>query len=268
MFRTTLAANSGRLPTLAPRVSSRPLPVSRLRLKAPSSTPLRSGRAQAIRFSSSLVSRSSASSLSPPFKISSELSSAVRRSAASAATATTTLPPNAPLSQRMKHLIKVYGWYAVGVYFTIGLVDFGVAFLGVNLVGAEHAARLAGVVKGAFKDAVGRVKHALGWGVVEGGAEAASGGTVESEAADEMGLVTRVLRTVFKGRDTEALYTMLVLAFGIHKTVFWPVRIGLTAGLTPRLVRWLTRRGWAGGEGTKRAAVEMRDKLRRKSGGK
>ncbi|KAF6764186.1 hypothetical protein DFP72DRAFT_999248 [Ephemerocybe angulata] len=240
MFRTTLAANSGRLPTLAPRVSSRPLPVARLRLKAPSSTPLRSSRAQAIRFSSSLASRSSASSLSPPFKISSELSSAVRRSAAS--TATTTLPPNASLSQRMKHLIKVYGWYAMGVYFTIGLVDFGVAFLGINLVGAEHAARLAGVVKGAFKDAVGRVKHGLGWGVVEGGAEAASGGS--------------------------ALYTMLVLAFGIHKTIFWPVRIGLTAGLTPRLVRWLTRRGWAGGEGTKRAAMEMRDKLRRKSGGK
>jgi hypothetical protein len=55
---------------------------------------------------------------------------------------------------------------------------------------------------------------------------------------------------------------MLVLAYTIHKTLFFPVRVGLTAGLTPKLVGWLSRRGWAGGAGTRRAAMEMRDKLR------
>jgi len=61
----------------------------------------------------------------------------------------------------------------------------------------------------------------------------------------------------------EGLYAMLVLAYGIHKTLFLPLRVGLTAGLTPRLVKWLRTKGWAGSEGTRRAAQEMRERMRR-----
>ena len=71
----------------------------------------------------------------------------------------------------------------------------------------------------------------------------------------------------------EGLYAMIVLAYTIHKTLFLPVRVGLTAGLTPKLVNWLRARGWAGGAGTRRAAsemreraTEMRDRIRRRSG--
>jgi hypothetical protein len=46
-------------------------------------------------------------------------------------------------SQRLKHLIKSYGWYALGVYFLISTIDFGVAFAAVNLIGAEHVSRVA-----------------------------------------------------------------------------------------------------------------------------
>ena len=56
---------------------------------------------------------------------------------------------------------------------------------------------------------------------------------------------------------------MLLLAYTVHKTLFLPFRVGLTAAFTPKLVGWLTRRGWAGGEGAKRAAREMRDKVRK-----
>jgi hypothetical protein len=54
---------------------------------------------------------------------------------------------------------------------------------------------------------------------------------------------------------------MLVLAYIVHKT-FLPIRMGLTAVCTPRLVNWLRARGWVGGEGTRRAVQEMRDRLR------
>jgi len=60
----------------------------------------------------------------------------------------------------------------------------------------------------------------------------------------------------------EGLYAMLVLAYTVHKTLFLPIRVGLTATFTPRLVRWLETRGWAGGAGTRRAAKEMRDRMR------
>ena len=38
---------------------------------------------------------------------------------------------------------------------------------------------------------------------------------------------------------------MLVLTSTIHKTLFLPVRIGLTAAFMPCLVAWLSRKGWA-----------------------
>src|SRR5882672_1257835 len=39
------------------------------------------------------------------------------------------LPPNASVSQRLKHLIKSYGWYALGVYVIFSTLDFGIAFI-------------------------------------------------------------------------------------------------------------------------------------------
>jgi hypothetical protein len=41
-----------------------------------------------------------------------------------------------------------------------------------------------------------------------------------------------------------------------------PIRIGVTAAFTPKIVGWLSARGWAGTAGTRRAAQEMREKIR------
>ncbi|KAF4598346.1 hypothetical protein EYR38_006744 [Pleurotus pulmonarius] len=152
-----------------------------------------------------------------------------------------TLPADATLTQRLKHLIKSYGWYALGVYFILSALDFGVAFAGIQLVGAEHVSRVAV----AAKDIIARVLHSK---PAEPGLD-----EVDSPSSSP------------RAPGQEGLYAMLVLAYTIHKTVFVPVRIGLTAAFTPRLVGWLRRRGWAGGAGTKRAANEMREMIRRKS---
>ncbi|KAG5652239.1 hypothetical protein H0H81_005733 [Sphagnurus paluster] len=148
------------------------------------------------------------------------------------------LPPNATLSQRLKHLVKSYGWYALGVYMVLSALDFGVAFAGVNLLGAEYVSQVATGVK----ETIAGVLHS----------HPPEPGLDEIES--------------MKGRAAqggqEGLYAMLVLAYTIHKTLFLPVRVGLTAAFTPKLVGWLTRRGWSGSAGTMRAAAEMRERLR------
>lgn len=148
----------------------------------------------------------------------------------------TSLPPNATLSERLKFLMKSYGWYAAGVYLVLSALDFTVAFIGINLLGAEQVSQGAAYVK---EVVIGLLP-----------AKASEPGR---EGAAETGEVTG---------SQEGLYAMLVLAYTIHKTLFLPVRIGLTAALTPRLVGWLRSRGWVGGEGTRRAAQEMRNRLR------
>jgi hypothetical protein len=144
---------------------------------------------------------------------------------------------NQTLSQRLKTLIKSYGWYALGVYAVLTVLDFGVAFVGINLLGAEQVSRLVASAKtliGGF----------LNLKPTEPGQE-------ETEKPVQGG--------------HEGLYAMLVLAYTVHKTLFMPIRIGLTAYVTPRLVGWLSRRGWAGGQGARRAASEVRERLRRSS---
>lgn len=150
-----------------------------------------------------------------------------------------TLPPDATLSQRLKFLIKSYGWYALGMYLVLSAVDFGIAFAGVNLLGAEHVSRVAASVKSYAMQLV--YTRPL-----------------------EPGLEEQEIAPASVGSQ-EGLYAMLVLAYTIHKTLFLPVRVGLTAALTPRLVGWLGRRGWAGKEGTKRGAKEMRERIRPKN---
>jgi len=142
------------------------------------------------------------------------------------------------LSQRLKGLIKSYGWYAVGVYAAVSATDFAVAFIGVNLLGADYVASLTASAKTWLYDLVYSRPPEPG--------------------RDEMEEVSKMV--VAGGQ--ESLYAMLLLAFTVHKTLFLPVRIGVTAAFTPRLVKWLRARGWAGGEGTRRAMQEMRERLR------
>lgn len=146
-------------------------------------------------------------------------------------------PPgqDAPLSQRLKYLIKRYGWYALGVYILFSAVDFSVAFAAINVIGADQVSAFTHAVK----DRIGEILQS----------RPPEPGTQETETAPA------------GGRD--GFYAMLILAYTVHKTLFFPFRVGLTAAFTPRLVKWLSARGWAGGEGTRRAGRELRERIRR-----
>ncbi|KAK7035292.1 DUF1279 superfamily [Paramarasmius palmivorus] len=141
-------------------------------------------------------------------------------------------------SQRLKYLIKSYGWYALGVYLVVGAVDFAAAFAAINLIGAEQVSSMAASVK----STVSGILHSK----------------PAEPGRDEIDPVT----APHAQGGREGLFAMIVLAWTIHKTIFLPVRVGVTAAFTPRLVNWLRTRGWVGGEGTRRAAEEMRERLR------
>lgn len=158
-------------------------------------------------------------------------------------------PPQSPteesasksFSGRLKTLIKKYGWYALAVYLIIGTLDFGLVFVTINFFGADrvhewtHAAREAvtGMLgKGTSPDAPGELE------------------------------MDKISDSAAKG-GSSGLYAMIVLAYGIHKTLLLPVRVGVTAAVTPRLVAWLGRRGWHGVAGTRRGLEEMKDRVRR-----
>jgi len=147
--------------------------------------------------------------------------------------------PGLTFSQRLKHLIKSYGWYALGVYFLISTIDMSVAFAAVNLIGAEHVSR----VVASAKESVNGIFNSR---PPEPGREEMDNAVARSPTGGQ-----------------EGLYAMLVLAYAVHKTLFLPIRVGLTAALTPRLVNWLRSRGWAGSQGTRRAAEELKQRIRR-----
>ncbi|TDL24206.1 hypothetical protein BD410DRAFT_786303 [Rickenella mellea] len=143
--------------------------------------------------------------------------------------------PDASITQRLRHLIKSYGWYALGVYAILGVLDFGVAFAGINLLGAEQVSRVEQAIKQHFISLIYTTPPEPGKEEIE---KAPQGGR-------------------------EGLYAMIVLAWTVHKTLFLPIRVGLTAAVTPKLVGWLRMRGWAGRQGTMNAAREMRERVRR-----
>lgn len=126
----------------------------------------------------------------------------------------------------------------MGVYVVIGFVDFAVAFAGVHLLGADYVSSVAASAKA--------------WLLGLLHSRPPEPGREEIEDAS---------RSAVPGGQ-EGLYAMLVLAWTVHKTLFLPVRIGATAAFTPRFVNWLRARGWAGGEGTRRAVQEMKTRLR------
>ena len=148
------------------------------------------------------------------------------------------LPPDASLSERLKHLIKSYGWYALGVYVLFSTIDFGIAFVGIKLLGAEYVSSVVASVKG--------------W----------IAGMINSRPAEPgKDEIESMSNTVHSGN--EDLYAMIALAYAVHKTLFLPIRVGLTAAFTPRIVSWLAKRGWAGTAGARRAAEGMRERLRK-----
>lgn len=158
-------------------------------------------------------------------------------------------PPSSPtaeapktLTGRLKLLIKTHGWYALGVYAGISVLDFSLAFAAIYLLGADQVSAVTNRLKDTLTETVG-------WP-----APSQSNGAHDIDEG-----------TVAVGNN--GIYTIAILAYGIHKTLLLPVRIGLTAGITPRFVAFLTKRGWVGQGGVRRATQHVRERVRSASDG-
>ncbi|WFD33889.1 DUF1279 super [Malassezia cuniculi] len=138
-------------------------------------------------------------------------------------------PPKKPsFMERFRTIMRNYGWWALGVYMIMSGIDLTFAFICVHFAGGEHIKELEHKARKIFGVSKKEVKEASG--------------------PDDSDLKT-FLRFLAKDKETEELIAQLttefIIAFGIHKTLFLPVRAGITAAITPRLVRWLIRKGWA-----------------------
>ncbi|PLW55984.1 hypothetical protein PCANC_02989 [Puccinia coronata f. sp. avenae] len=129
--------------------------------------------------------------------------------------------PPVGLFGKLKQLTKLYGSAALVVYGLLGGVDFGLSFLTIYLVGAEQVRRVEDWLL-----------EQLNWKRVH--SSPALPDNTPSSAPEPAAGTT----------DANMLWTTAVVAYTIHKTILLPVRLGLTAWITPPLVRHLRKRGW------------------------
>lgn len=128
--------------------------------------------------------------------------------------------PPAGLFGRLRQLTKLYGSAALVIYGILGTLDFGLSFLTIYLVGAEHV-----------RTAEDWLLEQLNW----------------KRAHTSQSPPTTTNMPIEPSKihdDNNMLWTTAVVAYTIHKTILLPVRIGLTAWITPPIVRSLRKRGW------------------------
>lgn len=147
-------------------------------------------------------------------------------------------PPSPGIGGKLKDLMTKYGRHALGVYLVLSAVDLGLSFILVHLAGADKIEWVKDYVVAQWRN----VRYG-------------------SDAAKEMKRIEDEEQRVRDAEEAKAggdkggsrkkkqnamLWAEFALAYGIHKTLLLPVRVGATAAVTPKLVHWLTARGWVG----------------------
>ncbi|KAK4225034.1 hypothetical protein QBC38DRAFT_281329 [Podospora fimiseda] len=139
------------------------------------------------------------------------------------------------LGQRLKKLSREYGWTAVGIYFSLSVLDFPFCFLLVRTVGTERVAHIEHIVvsnlqkiipdsvQTAWRDWRQARREATGQEDVVGH------GVAEAEERNK--------------QEGASLATQLALAYAIHKSFIF-IRVPLTAAITPKIVKTLRSWGW------------------------
>ncbi|KAI9483671.1 MAG: hypothetical protein EXX96DRAFT_606641 [Benjaminiella poitrasii] len=127
--------------------------------------------------------------------------------------------PSQPKLSKTKLFMKKYGYVGISVYLIIGAIDLTTTMTVISVKGANRVKEAEQYVTNIFK----------GW----------------------VGLP--VNKEVIKGQQYEkpSLTSIFVIAYGIHKTLLLPLRLSLTAAITPPLVKRLTRLGWLSTKGVK-----------------
>ncbi|WFD25647.1 DUF1279 super [Malassezia nana] len=148
-----------------------------------------------------------------------------------------TFPPKKArmgLYQRLKLMLKHYGWWAVGIYMIMSGIDCTLTFLAIHFFAGEQVDELEALLSKWLGPVFKKFKN-------------------EEKPKESGGALINYVKKWFvveeKSSEIEVLMARLstefVLAFAIHKTIMLPVRAGITLMITPPIVRWLIKRGWA-----------------------
>lgn len=144
-------------------------------------------------------------------------------------------PPGSSAYTRFKLLAKKYGWYAFGMYWILSTIDFSLTYLVVHSMGSERIEPLIGSSLHAYRT----------WRHGEQG-------TLELEEEDRKRRQEAKAELEGPGGKkagyigSRMFWAEVALAYTIHKIALLPFRAGLTVAWTPKVVRWLQARGWAG----------------------
>ncbi|ORZ02164.1 hypothetical protein BCR43DRAFT_481120 [Syncephalastrum racemosum] len=112
---------------------------------------------------------------------------------------------------KFKGFMKKYGPVGIGVYLALSVVDLSLTMAAISVKGADK-------VKKTEDYALEKVK---GWFGVE---------HIRKESPDHA--------------EKPSLTSLFVIAYGIHKTLLLPVRLSITAAITPAVARHLRALGW------------------------
>lgn len=133
---------------------------------------------------------------------------------------------------KLRQLMQQYGVAGIVVYLGVGMVDLGATYMAIQFVGADKVKELEKWIKSSFgrfglwsnehKDVPDTTATTLGVGGVLG--------EIEAEVPAE--------------GEQPSMASIFILAYGIHKTLFLPFRLGVTAAITPWVVRRIQALGW------------------------
>lgn len=123
---------------------------------------------------------------------------------------TPTPQPQKPVS-KAKQFMKKYGYVGIGTYAVLSAIDLTLTMAVISVTGAEK-------VKEAEHYVISKVKGWVG---------------MEHPPLDKSQLEKRPSFT-----------SLFLVAYGIHKTVMLPIRLSLTAAITPAVAKRLQHWGW------------------------
>ena len=118
---------------------------------------------------------------------------------------------------QVKGFMKKYGTVGVGVYLGLSVIDLTLTMALISYKGADK-------VKNMEDWALRKIK---GWIGMKHKSE-----EVEKEEMEKV------------QHEKASFTTLFVIAYGVHKTILLPVRLSLTAAITPLVARKLRELGW------------------------
>jgi N-terminal acetyltransferase 2 len=151
------------------------------------------------------------------------------------------------MTEKFKILTKKYGVSAVAVYLTVSALDLGLTFILIQIGGADRVKKVEDWFTKNFGDWIvirksspKKEENSQQDIIIQINTPIPDNTTSKTDAVKDIEIVNG---NGNRSSKTPSWASTLVIAYGIHKLLV-PFRLGLTAAITPAIVRKLKRMGW------------------------